>query len=93
MGYSKTPTVSVRFPGSEYAALCQEAEDQNINVSETLRRSWRQHHQAMKIEQQLLAMEQRLTRNIVETVFLACNLNTEEQADCKQKLAMIGVTY
>jgi len=93
MVHSKTPTVSVRFPDAEYAALCQEAEDQNINVSETLRRPWRKYHNTKKVEQQLLAMEQRLTRNMVETVFLACNLNSEEQADCKQQLATMGVTY
>ena len=86
-------SVSVRLSAVDHAALMCEAERLNTNISEVLRRSWRKFNDSQKTEQQLLAMEQRLTRAIGETTFIACNLNSEEQADCRQQLAIKGVKW
>lgn len=88
-----TISVSVRLSTVDHASLMAEAERLNTNVSEVLRMSWRKFNDSQKLEQQLLSMEQRLTRAIGETVFLGCDLNAEEQADCKQQLAAMGVRY
>jgi hypothetical protein len=77
----------------DHAALMDEAERLNTNISEVLRRSWREFNVSQKTEQQLLAMEQRLTKAVVETSFVACNLNGEEQADCKKQLSFKGIGW
>jgi Lon protease-like protein len=93
MSKPSSVSVSVRLSTVDHAALMSEAERLNTNISEVLRRSWRKFNDAQKVEQQLLMLEQRLTKAIGETAFAACNLNTEEQADCKQQLAAMGVKW
>ena len=86
-------SVSVRLSFVDHADLVREAERLNTNISEILRLSWRKFNDNQKVEQQLLLLEQRLTKAVGETAFIACDLNVDERADCKQQLAMRGVKW
>lgn len=77
--------ISVRFSEFEYNMILKEAEENNMNSAEVLRRSRKAYIDNNDIEVRLLQLEARLTKKIFEIVSAIANIDEQEKIVATKK--------
>lgn|GEM_PF-1349790 len=82
---SKLHNVNVRLTAHDYFLLQKEAEDNNTNIAEIMRKSRRKQMEYQEISVLINESELRLSKKIFEMVAAIANLSNEERLAANEK--------